>query len=141
VAFHRHFNAISPFCLLPFDDAPKIAVKQKASGTWKVQSAGCTEFGVRCLGVRGPECRIQSEICEKNAPFKGIRQSVGNRLLVCPVACSLMHLTVFSGPTCHLEPSTRKACSSLCPLVGMEIPPFYRHAMPCHAILSPIRRL
>jgi len=99
VAFHRHFNAISPFCLLPFDDAPKSAVKQKASGTWKVQSAGCTEFG-----VRGPECRIQSEICDKKAPFKGIRQSVGNRLLVCPVACSL---TVFSGPTCHLEPRTQ----------------------------------
>jgi len=72
VAFHRHFTAISPFCLLPFDDAPKIAVKQKASGTWKVQSAGCTEFGAWGSGfeVQSAELRVKS--AKKTRRLRGL---------------------------------------------------------------------
>lgn len=75
----------------------------------------CGETKSPFFGVQDAGCRIQNSkwFGEKNAPFKGIRQSVGNRLLVCPVACSLMHLTRFF--LLLPPPLWSAACSSLCP--------------------------
>lgn len=131
------FTPFFPVCYT-FRQCAKIAVKQKR------HSGGPNKCRVQSAGSR-PRVQKAEWRCEKNAPFKGIRQSVGNRLLVCPVACSLMHLTIFLLPTSTIAgPGVQFFMPLDVEVVRGCVGKRRRSrlvAVACHAILSPIRRL